>query len=320
MKKALLISAAALLLAACGSGNNGPKVNQYAGGANAGGDNTTPAGEDNPDNEPDVATNDKWLRVEATGEGDRFKWQIDGKDVSAEKLGKQLESYAAETNELNGMPGPNQDDISSNPVVFASGPKTSSRAFCAFIEKLVMARTYRFVVELNTPGQPARRIWQQLPVDRGLRAADENGHDGLPDPADFARAYTDYKLHLNAYVRAGNSRFEIHKGGQKRVPVSEAAFKITDLLKDGWNNEVYTKAREKLAAALMTAQGTGKNAKDWVEICPLEDAVQGGKYAPWSVLFMAMDAVDLANNDPDRGNRPRLFTSFHFTDALSDYK
>ena len=247
---------------------------------------------------------------------------VEGEVVDKKALEDLMATYAKKGDGPNKLEGANADGISSNPVVFSSGPEVSSQAFLAMFQLMVSKMMYRVVTELETPGHPARRIWVQAPVDEGITAPIEEDRqdDGLPDPGDFARAYTDYKLYLYTYPDGGDCRFELRRGGEGRVPVSEAALGMEKLLKGGWDDAVYTTAREKLAASILTRQGKGEEAKDGAEICPMKDASSDGDYAPWAAVFLAIDAIDLANNRKNRGDRPKLFTTFRFTDALGLYK
>ena len=109
-------------------------------------------------------------------------------------------------------------------------------------------------------------------------------------------------------------------GEKLRSLLTDADIDTQALVTNGWNETLYRDTRKQLALGLLTRQGTGKQALDTVEISPMGDISAGGPYAPWSALFLAMDAADLANNAPNRGDTPKLFTSFRFTDALGNFK
>ncbi|MCA8918853.1 MAG: hypothetical protein KDB32_07230 [Planctomycetes bacterium] len=318
MKKTLLILTTALLLGGCGAGN-APNVPPPDATGNNTACNTDDADPWKSIPEPTASVNQNWLNIVATGEGDDFNLSIDGKKKDADALSAELSTYASQRNESAELRGANAEGISGNPVVFTAGPKVSSQAFYATLELMVKASLYRFVVELEVTGQKTRRIWQQLPLDEGLEILpDSRDGDGLPDPGDYANALNDYKFYL-ALVQDGQKYdFVSHIDGKAKK--TEANIDTQALVNNGWNEALYRETRKQLALGLLTRQGTGKQALDTVEISPMGDISAGGPYALWSALFLAMDAADLANNAPNRGDTPKLFTSFRFTDALGNFK
>lgn len=317
MKNTLMILTITLLLAGCGAGNAPDVPPPGNAAANKAATNTDDPWKSIP--EPTAAVNPNWLNIVATGEGDDFSLTIDGKKKDAEALSAELSTYASQRNESAELRGANSDGISGNPVVFTAGPKVSSQAFYATLELMVKASLYRFVVELEVTGQKTRRIWQQLPLDEGLEILpDSRDGDGLPDPGDYVNTQNDYKFYL-ALVQDGQKYdFVSHIDGKAKK--TEANIDMQALVNNGWNESLYRETRKQLALGLLTRQGTGKQALDTVEISPMGDVSAGGPYALWGAMFLAMDAADLANNAPGRGDCPDLFTSFRFANALADFK
>lgn len=268
--------------------------------------------------EPVVDTERAWLRVEAAAKGEDYRWSVNGQDTDVDSMQRILTEYAEKIDHGANMKGAIADGISANPVVFSAGPEVTSQAFYAMLELIVSARLYRFIVELNVEGQSPRRIWQTLPHDRGLEL--ESDGDALPDPREFMLTQNKYKFYLKVRRDERNYDYIVSTGSKDRRPVPDTLFSLDDLLKDGWNEALYRDRRKALAKELLTSQGTGEDAKDVFEITPMGDILADKLYAHWAPVFLAIDAADLANNAPDRGDCPQLFTMFRFTDALELYK
>ncbi|MCB9933248.1 MAG: hypothetical protein H6841_07500 [Planctomycetes bacterium] len=260
-----------------------------------------------------------WMRVEAKSDGDKYRWLVNGEQADADRLQKLLGEYAEKLDSTAELRGKNKDGISPNPVVFSSGPDVTSQAFYGLIELMVSANMYRFIVELSVEGRAPRRIWQQFPVDEGLNPVEQDG-DALSDPRDWLRAQADWKFYLRVVRDGNNYVYETYLKPREATTHEDTRFSLDQLLQGGWNESLYASVRGKLTQAILTRQGSGKAALEEVEITPMRDVVKGGPYAHWAPVFLAMDAIDLANNSPGRGERPDLFTMFRFTDALERFK
>jgi hypothetical protein len=181
----------------------------------------------------------------------------------------------------------------------------------------VSAKIWRYLVELEVSGREPRRVWQQLPVDRGL--SDTDG-DGLPDLEEFAAAADRRRVEVYVVTVGGSYIYETSVDNGDREAHADTRFSMTDLLKDGWNEQLYTARRQTLADVILARQGS-EGASAWVQITPMRSVLDGSAdFAPWGALFLALDAISFANDMPGRGQRPRLFSSLRFTDALSKYK
>lgn len=319
--KYAIVACLICLLAACGGAD--PGNGQNASPARDGNAAHDPApdgpGASTTVPEPEVKVHASWLRVEATADAENYKWAVNGEQADADRLQKLLGEYADRVDSAAQLRGKDKAGISPNPVVFSSGPDVTSQAFYGLIELMVSANMYRFIVELAVEGRAPRRIWQQFPVDEGLTPPEEDG-DALSDPRDWLRAQADWRFHLRVARDGNNYVYETYLKPREATTHEDTRFSLDELLKGGWNDSLYTGVRGKLAQALLTRQGAGKAALEEVEITPMRDVLEGGPYAHWGPVFLAMDAIDLANNSPGRGERPTLFTMFRFTDALERYK
>lgn len=314
MKETLLVAGIALMLTACGSGDNKPKVNQYASpdkpcSSEAASDTT-------------VATRPEWLKIGASGSQGAVSWTLDGEATDLESLEKLLDAYGDLTDQPAGLSGRDEEGISENPLVFSAGPEVTSQAFGIMLELMVSARIYKVVVELAVPGQPTRRLWSQLPVDRGL----DSGSFVPPPPPmpgespEMIPSPRFWMLTMLVVRDADNYQYQSGMDAAGRMSHPETKFQMADLLKDGWNETLYTEMRETLSKVILKRQGTGQQAVKRLEIGLTSSSETDAVYSQWAAVFLLMNAVEVANYADDRGDRPELTTTFKFTDALGKYK
>jgi hypothetical protein len=276
--------------------------------------------------EPKIDIQGGWLRVEAVQTGDAWGWRLNGKAVGIEAIKEAVGKYASVVNLTEGMTGLNEQAISDNVVVFSAPPAASSRQFLQLIELGAIARIWRFVAELAPSGEAVHRMWSYLPVDDGtdLRFVpppeqepekettfpkDEDGVAESP-PSEWLPL-------LNLSVRAASTDVLVFSTAVDGTDPKECAgtrFKRAEIA-DAWSKDRYRELRKSLAKALLARQKAGSSTMDAIEIY----SKLKNEYVPWGAVFLAMDAVDLANNAPGRGSLPKLFVTHKFIDARGAY-
>lgn len=321
MKKTLIVAGVALMLTACSPGDNKPKINQYASPDSAcSSDDASEAASDTT-----VATRPEWLKIGASGSQGAVSWKVNGDASDLESMEKLLDAYGDLKDQPAGLSGRDEEGISENPLLFSAGPQVSSQAFGMLLEMMVSARIYRVAVELAVPGQPVRRLWSQLPVDRGL---DDGSYVPSPDSLPRMPGEAPDMSPLNRYsmltmlvVRDADSyQYQSGIDAAARMSHPETKFQMADLLKDGWNETLYTDMRETLSKLILKRQGPGPQALKRLEIGLTSSIEPDAVYSQWAAVFLLMNAVEVANYATDRGDRPELITTFRFTDALAKYK
>jgi hypothetical protein len=292
--------------------------------------------------EPEVNPDDKWLWIDAVRAGDTWQLEVYGRRIqpNSKELRNILVEYASRVDPAAELAGISKEGIreglSENPVVFCAPPEASSQLFLSVIETCAHARIWRFVVECSPADVRPRQLWHCLPVDDYLSPpppemkpeieTESPKDDGAEPEAPGAapegelleeegwkpRPRIDLAL---VFAEDGTCRFRTRINGKQGKLHIATKFMPADLTEGRWNDALYLKLRKAMAIGLRSRQGQGRDAISQVDVA----SKSGKQYIPWGALFLAMDAAELANNAPERGDRPKLFVTHRFTDALGRY-